>query len=106
MAEAEFESEIVESPEAEVLQEAIFKAVQVYSDFLERHGLIWEYGLDPDYPDLARLKAQALVVTLDYGDCSSFEIKLKDGAFDRVYGDGVNPDPWGFDADPSLSSKS
>jgi hypothetical protein len=58
--EAAHETKIVGSPEAEALQDAICNAVRAYSDFLERHGLIWEDG-DPDAP---RLKAQALVVTL------------------------------------------
>jgi hypothetical protein len=107
MTESKFEREIAESPEAKVLQEAIMKAVQAYSDYLEGQCLIWEYGHDPDDPDFPRLKAQALVVTLDYGDGNNcVDITLKDGALDRVYGDGVNPDPWGFDADPSLPSKS
>ena len=48
---------------------------------------------DPDWP---RMKAQALVITLDYGLCRGIEIQLKGGALDRVYGNGVNPDPAGF----------
>ena len=103
MTEAKLESEIAESLEAKVLQERIYNAVKAYSDYLERHGLIWEYGHDLDDADLPRLKAQALVVTLDYGDgIDCIDITLKDGALERVYGEGVNPDPWGFDADPSL----
>ena len=78
--------------EAQALQDAIFNAVRAYSDFLERHGLIWGYG-HPDDP--LRLKAQALVVTLDYGDGNNaIDITLKDGALDRLYGDGVDPDPY------------
>jgi Zn-finger nucleic acid-binding protein len=42
------------------------------------------------------MKAQALVIILDYGRCRGIEIQLKDGALDRVYGNGVNPDPAGF----------
>jgi hypothetical protein len=42
------------------------------------------------------MKAQALVVTFDYGKYSGIEIWLKDGAIDRVYGTGVNPDPEGL----------
>jgi len=103
MTEANMERQIVSSPEALALQEEIDKAVRAYSDFLERHGLIWEDGRDP-YPDFLRLKASALVVTLDYAeDLGSTDISLKDGALDRVYGDGANPDPCGYDADPSLS---
>jgi hypothetical protein len=45
------------------------------------------------------LKAQAIVVTLDFGDgCNAIDISLKDGALNRVYGDGVNRDPCGRDA--------
>jgi hypothetical protein len=40
------------------------------------------------------MKAQALVIILDYGRCRGIEIQLKDGAL--VYGNGVNPDPAGF----------
>jgi len=44
--------------------------------------MIWE-----ERPDgFPRLKAQALVVTLDYGDGNNaVDITLKDGALDRVY---------------------
>jgi hypothetical protein len=40
MAEAKREREVADSPEAEDLQDAIFKAVAAYSTFLERNGLI------------------------------------------------------------------
>jgi hypothetical protein len=41
------------------------------------------------------LKAQALVVTLDYGDGdNAVDIKLKNGPLDRLHGDGVDPDPF------------
>jgi hypothetical protein len=91
MAEAKREREIVDSPEAKRLQDAIFKAVDAYSTFLERNVLTWESG--PDDPDWSRLKARALVVTVDYGLMNGIQIDLKDGALDRVYGNGVNPDP-------------
>jgi hypothetical protein len=42
------------------------------------------------------MKAQALMVTVDYGRMNGIDITLKDGALDRVYGNGVNPDPFGF----------
>lgn len=100
MTEANRERELSASPEAQAYREAIFKAVTKYSEFLERHGLIWE-DMGEDIP---RLKAQALVVTVDYGEPGTItDISLKDGALDRVCGDGVNPDPWGRDANPSLS---
>jgi hypothetical protein len=50
MEEAKHEREVVDSPEAEVLLEAIFKGVDAYSEFLERHGLIWQHGVHPDNP--------------------------------------------------------
>jgi hypothetical protein len=97
--EARIERALSNSPEAQALQEDIFKAVQAYVDFLHRHNRIWQDGSDPN--DIPRLKAQALVVTADFGDgCNAIDITLKDGALDRVYGKGVNPDPWGRDADP------
>jgi hypothetical protein len=94
MAEAAREREVSDSAEAQVLQEAIFSAVRAYSDFLDRHGLIYDHD---EYPDcMPRLKAQALVVTVDYGlDPGTVDISLKDGACDRVYGNGVDPDPDG-----------
>ncbi len=101
MTEAKIERALADSPEAEVLKEVIYDAVDAYVKFLDRHGLIWEYGHDPDDPYFPRLKAEALVVTADFGDGNGgVEIELKGGALDRVYGDGVNPDPSGFDADP------
>jgi hypothetical protein len=93
MAEAKHEREVADSPEAQALQADIYKAVDAYSEFLEREGVIWEFGVkDPDFP---RMKAQALVITFDYGKYSGVDIQLKDGALDRVYGSGVNPDPDG-----------
>ena len=100
MAEAEYERRVVDSAEAEKLKDAIYDAVGAYSDFLDRHGLIWE-GIDPDSipsnPDgMPRMRASALVVTADYVEhYGTIDITLKDGACDRVYGDGVNPDPYG-----------
>ena len=97
MTEANIEREVADSPEGQRLIEAICDAVRAYVDLLENRGLIWEDRPDPELP---RLKAQALVVTFDFGDgCNAIDISLKDGALDRVYGDGVNPDPWGRDAD-------
>src|SRR5262249_36109003 len=93
MAEAKHERSIVDSAEAEKLQNAIFDAVIAYSDFLERNGLVWESG---DLDDLPRLKASALIITHYYGwPPGTTDIKLKDGACDRVYGNGANPDPFG-----------
>ncbi len=96
MAEAKREREVVESPEGQALLKAVCKAVDAYSQFLERHGLLWEFGVNPDDPDWPRLKAKALVITLDYGRLSGIEVRLKEGALDRVYGNGKNPDPEGL----------
>ena len=83
MAEAEHERSIVDSAEAEKLKGAIFAAVRAYSDFLERHGLIFGDEAIP------RLKASALIVTEGYGEhYGTTDITLKDGACDRVYGNG------------------
>jgi hypothetical protein len=96
MMDAKIQRELINSPEADGLHEAIFKAVQAYVDFLHHHNMIWDDGPNPDPP---RLKAQALVVTVDFGeDPGTIDISLKDSALDRVYGDGVNPDPFGRDA--------
>jgi hypothetical protein len=93
MAEAERERQIIEGPESRALQERMFEAVLAYGDFLESQNLVWDDVVDPP-----RLKAQSLVVTLDFGQRGSVDITLKDGALDRVYGKGRNPDP--FEAGP------
>jgi hypothetical protein len=87
MAEAEQERKIVESPEGRALRERLVKAMFAYGDFLESQNVVW------DDADLPRLKVGSVVVTLDFGDCGSVDIRLKDGAQDRVYGNGRNPDP-------------
>jgi hypothetical protein len=92
VAEANREREIVYSREGHALQEAIEEAVNAYSQFLEDHGLIWEYGPDDPWPRL-KVEGLALVVTFDYDKSDGIEICLKNGALDRVYGNGVNPDP-------------
>lgn len=89
MAEAAREREVVNSPEALALREALFQAFFGYSEFLNHHGLIWD-----DSFDFPRLKAQALVVCEDYGLANGIEIAPKGGACDRVYGNGMNPDPY------------
>jgi hypothetical protein len=110
MAEAKHERSIVDSPEAEKLKGAIFDAVIAYSDFLEQQGLIFEFFADLD-DLLPRLKASALVVTRYYGEhYGETSIDLKDGACDRVYGNGVNPDPYGagpltFRADLTVTTR-
>ena len=93
MAEAQHEREVVDSPEGQAQLDAVFKAVHAYSEFLDRHGVIWE----DDVGDWPRLKAQALVITVDYGrGAGDIVVGLKDGAINRVYGNGTNPDPRGL----------
>ncbi len=88
--EAEREREVADSPEGRALQMAIANAVVAYADFLEDRGVIWEDGVDPD--GLPGLKARALVVTFDYGNGdAAIDIRLKDGAVDRVHRNGMNP---------------
>jgi hypothetical protein len=56
MAEAKHEREVADSAEAQALQADIYNAVNAYSKFLEREGVIWEFGVkDPDFP---RMKAR------------------------------------------------
>lgn len=92
MAEAQREREVISTPEAHALLDRVFKAVWAYSDFLERHGLIWEHGEED--ASMPRMKASSLVITYDFGGCV-LDLSLKDGALDRVYGNGTNPDPLG-----------
>jgi hypothetical protein len=92
MMEAKTERAVADSAEGQALMDEIDKAVRAYSDFLEDRGVIWSEH-DPD--EIPRLKAQALVVTLDYGDGdNAVDIKLKNGPLDRLCGDGVDPDPF------------
>jgi len=89
-AEAEHERQVADSPEAQALQEDICKAVRAYSEFLNRNGVIWEYSGPVDCDP--RLKAGMLVVTQDYNQLDEIDIRLQDGAIDRVHSSGVNPD--------------
>lgn len=100
MIEAKIERDLADSPEAEVLKDAIFEAVRAYVDFLLDNDAIWDDSSNLD--GIPRMKAQALVVTADFGTepTGAIDISLKGGALDRVYGDGVNPDPHGLDANP------
>jgi hypothetical protein len=84
MTEAKHEREVADSPEGEALKEEIYKAVDAYWRFLEDRGVLW---------DGERLKATALVVTVNC--IRTIDIRVKDGALDRVYGNGTNPDPDG-----------
>jgi hypothetical protein len=94
MAEAQREREVISSPEGQALLDRVLETVRAYSEFLEQHGLIWE----------SRLKASSLVITHDYGAGDVLDVCLKDGALDRVYGNGTNPDPLGG-GPPDISHK-
>ena len=87
MAEAKREREVVETREGQALLNALTDAALAYYDFLDENALIDEVTADGKL----RIKASALVVavTLD----GTIEVTLKDGACDRVYGNGENPDP-------------
>jgi hypothetical protein len=95
MLEASRERASVDSPEGQALLDAVTDAVQAYSDFLEREGIIWE---DPAADDgLPRLKASALVFMVDYGTIEGgVKVTLQNGALDRVFGNGKNPCPFGL----------
>ena len=84
LAEAKREREVVESPEGQALLGALLDAARAYWDFLERNHLTYEDD---------RVKATALIVTVTL--CGT-NVALKDGALDRVYGNGQNPDPDGL----------
>ena len=84
MAEVKAENAIADAPEAQALQEAIFKAVSDYYNHLYRHGLFFDNERE-------LVRASALHVVCDM--CGNIEIELKDGAIDRRYGNGEDPDP-------------
>ena len=87
MAEAKREREVAESPESQALLNALMDAAGAYWDFLDRNDLISEFTADGEVP----IKASALVVTVTLD--RTIDVTLKDGACDRVYGNGQNPDP-------------
>jgi hypothetical protein len=89
MAEAKREREVVESPEGQALLNVLMDAARAYWDFLDRNDLISEFTADGE----VRIKASALVVTVTLE--GTVDVTLKDGACDRVYGNGQNPDPYG-----------
>src|SRR6516164_10921179 len=104
LAEAKREREVCESPEGQALLTALMDAAQAYWDFLERNHLVFEDDTNVEYacrldgsaadvPVYPRVKATALVVTVTL--CGTTDVTLKDGALDRVYGNGQNPDPDG-----------
>jgi hypothetical protein len=88
MAEQKREREAAKSTEGQALINALMDAAKAYWDFLDRNDLVCEFNAD----DEIRIKASALVVTVTLD--GTIDITLKDGALDRVYGNGQNPDPW------------
>jgi hypothetical protein len=102
LAEAKREREVAESPEGQARVTALMDAARAYWDFLDRNHVIYEDdtsveyagrldGSAADVPVYPRVKATALVVTVTL--CGTIDVTLKDGALDRVYGNGQNPDP-------------
>src|SRR5262245_57710339 len=87
MAEAKRERELAESPEGQTLLNALMDAAKAYWEFLEHSDLISEFTANGE----VRIKASALVVTVTLD--GTIDVTLKDGASDRVYGNGQNPDP-------------
>lgn len=89
MAEAEREHKVVNSQEGQALLSELMRATRSYWDFLDRNDLISEDAADGGI----RMKASALVVTVT--PVGTIDVTLKDGARERVYGNGQNPDPYG-----------
>jgi hypothetical protein len=83
MTEVAAERAVANTPEAEALIAAIYKAMSDYWDYLDRHGLIYD-----DKRDL--MKASALHVTYDICGC---DVALRDGPIGRRYNGGKDPDP-------------
>jgi hypothetical protein len=94
MNEVQAERAIAETQEANALQMEICKAVAAYYDYLDRQGLIYDGERD-------LMRASALHVIYDVLGC---EIILKDGAIDRRYGNGEDPDPEGRGLNPTWPS--
>jgi hypothetical protein len=96
MEEARREREVFDRPEGQALRDAAIEAVGALASFLEDQGVIWGLNDANDPDGIPRLKAQALVIACDYGIGGDIITTLKDGAWDRVHGNGVNPDPFGY----------
>jgi hypothetical protein len=65
IAEAQYERDVADSPEAQALQNAIADAVDAYEDFLQRRNLIWDSSDDPDCP---RIRVESLIITRSFGE--------------------------------------
>ena len=82
MVEVQAERAIAATAEAEVLVQAICKAISDYWEYLDQHGIIYDYERD-------LMRASALHVTYNGSD---YDIVLKDGPIDRRYNGGEDPD--------------
>jgi hypothetical protein len=96
LAKAELEREVVDSPQGQALQQAIYRAVSAYSNLLDRHGLIWEFGFDSDF----EMNAEALLIAFDLSN-AKMKILLAEGPCDRFYPVKAHPEP----ADRDLQAK-
>jgi argininosuccinate synthase len=84
MAEVAAEERIIGTKEAQALQHNILTAVNAYYEYLNQNGLFFDHERE-------LLRASALIVTCDMN--GEIKIVLKDGAIDRGYGTGGDPDP-------------
>lgn len=83
MREVETERSVAARPEATALIENVCRSISDYWDYLDRHGLIYDGKRD-------LMRASALHVIFDgYG----WDIVLKNGAIDRQFNGGEDPDP-------------
>jgi hypothetical protein len=82
MVEVQAERASAATPEAEALVHAICKATSDYWEYLDQHGIIYDYERD-------LMRASALHVTYNGSD---YDIVLKDGPIDRRYNGGEDPD--------------
>jgi hypothetical protein len=92
MAEVAAEERIIGTKEAQALQHNILTAVNAYYEYLNQNGLFFDHERE-------LLRASALIVTCDMN--GEIEIVLKDGAIDRRYGTGGDPDPEGRNLNPT-----
>jgi hypothetical protein len=90
-AEVMREDQILDSPEAMALKEAMVDAIFAYVDHLDCQGLF--YQDDPDDPDdVPIVKADTLVITAHPID--GVVITVKGGAADRLFNHAPDPGPY------------
>ena len=62
--------EVQTTDEADKLREAVWNALDAYADYLDRHGLVWDYkkveeaGREEEFVDF--LKADKLIMYIDF----------------------------------------